>query len=542
MDKVKKVFKNPTIYLLIIILIIQLISIIIVDSKKESFHIDEIYSYILSNSYDTDRISNDPNAWGEWLEGEYFEKFVSVQDDETFSYDKVNSNNSADAHPPLYYFLLHTICSLFPNTFTKWFGLGLNCILFIGIQIMLFVLVKNITKSDFCGVASVAFYGGMFAALDMLIFIRMYTILTFFAILLTYLHYQLYMKQDNKVLYILCGIITFLGIYTQYYFAFYACALAIVMCIIFLKNKKYKKLIAYAVLMLLAVVMVFVVYPAAIAQITGSETNNVGKEVAGNILNFSRLPSSIVSLSSQIIKGIFKNFYNTIWISSLVTLLTLIIAKLLKNKNNKTEENIKISRLLIIIPIIIAFIVVIVSHISGKFTYLRYVYYIYPLISLFVILFIKYIARKINLNLKVITVGITCIGLIGSVTFATMNTSTYLFREKNQINKEIEMICNDKPLILMNNGKTYHPTGNLEILLNSSKVYLYDVNKEKNVDNVLKQVNIENGVVIIVLTDKYWSDGYDGDALMKKVVEDSKKLTTYEEVGICEFSNIYIAK
>ena len=536
MNMLKKGLKNPTIYLLIIVLIIQLISIISVDFRKESFHIDEIYSYILSNSYDTDRIANDPNAWGQWLEGEYFKKFVSVQDNETFAYGKVNRNNSADAHPPLYYFLLHTICSILPNTFTKWIGLGINCVFFIGIQILLFILMKKISKSNLCGITCVAIYGGMFAALDMLIFIRMYTLLTFFAILLTYLHYQLYIEQDKKILYVLCGVITFLGIYTQYYFAFYACSLAIVMCTIFLKNKKYKKLITYSTLMLLAVIMVFVVYPAAITQITGSETNNVGKEVAGNIFNFSTLPVSIFNLLLQIIKGIFLNFYKIMWLLTLCIVLTIIISGLL-NKKNVKDVSIK-KELLIIIPTIIALIVVTVSHVSGKFIYLRYVYYIYPLISIFIVLCITYIAKKLELNLKVITVGFSCIGLIGTIIFATMNTSTYLFREKNHIKE----ICYDRPLILMNNGETYHPTSNFEILLNSSQVYLYDVNKQEDIDEILSHVNIEKGIIIIVLTDKYWSNGYDGDALLEKIVENSSTLTIYEGIGFCEFSNVYIAK
>ena len=58
----------------------------------------------------------------------------------------------------------------------------------------------------------------------------------------------------------------------------------------------------------------------------------------------------------------------------------------------------------------------------------------------------------------------------------------------------------------------------------------------------MKKVDTKKGVVIIVLTDKYWSEGYDGEKLMKTIIKKSKKLKKYEEIGICEFSNIYIAR
>lgn len=36
-----------------------------------------------------------------------------------------------DVHPPFYYLLLHTVCSLFPGRFSKWSGIGLNIVLFV---------------------------------------------------------------------------------------------------------------------------------------------------------------------------------------------------------------------------------------------------------------------------------------------------------------------------------------------------------------------------------------------------------------------------
>lgn len=88
-----------------IILIIQLIVCIEIVNTKSEFHIDEIYSYILSNSYSADKISDADWMWGKWISGNEFDDFITVQGDEKFSFEKVYMNNSKDCHPPLYYWL-----------------------------------------------------------------------------------------------------------------------------------------------------------------------------------------------------------------------------------------------------------------------------------------------------------------------------------------------------------------------------------------------------------------------------------------------------
>ena len=71
-----------------IILIIQLIVCIEIVNTKSEFHIDEIYSYILSNSYSADKISDADWMWGKWISGNEFDDFITVQGDEKFSIEK----------------------------------------------------------------------------------------------------------------------------------------------------------------------------------------------------------------------------------------------------------------------------------------------------------------------------------------------------------------------------------------------------------------------------------------------------------------------
>jgi len=154
--------------ILVFIILIQIAALVVVGMQKNGYHNDEIFTYILSNSYDADRISHDRKVMDSWNEGSYLDKYVVVDENERFAYGAVKHNNSQDAHPPLYYYLIHTISSFVPGVYSKWIGLGLNFFLFAGIQSVLYFLVRDITGKKIYGVAAVALNGGLAATMDMM--------------------------------------------------------------------------------------------------------------------------------------------------------------------------------------------------------------------------------------------------------------------------------------------------------------------------------------------------------------------------------------
>ena len=116
-------------HVLVFIIVVQALLLIWAGTKKRELFIDEVYSYVLSNSYDFDMISNADYMWGEWVNTDDFMEFITVQPGEEWSLEKVYYNNTTDCHPPLYYWILHSVCSFFPNQFNFWFGLAINLIL-----------------------------------------------------------------------------------------------------------------------------------------------------------------------------------------------------------------------------------------------------------------------------------------------------------------------------------------------------------------------------------------------------------------------------
>lgn len=254
--------------------------------KKKDYHSDELFSYGLANSYYQPFINANDHEGIEqinnhkWLSGEVINDYLSVEKEHRFAYDSVYYNNSKDVHPPFYYMVLHTICSFFPEIFTEWFGFGLNLVLFLLSQILIYLIMRKITKSSVLSLAAVVLYGFNQGGIDTYIFVRMYAMCTFFLLLCIYLHIRLFYGEGNKYkLFILLAFTTFLGGMTHYYYLIAAGVISACFCIWYLTKKQYRFLVLYAVIMLAAAGMVIAAYPFVLTQLLRFEGN---RDVASN--------------------------------------------------------------------------------------------------------------------------------------------------------------------------------------------------------------------------------------------------------------------
>ena len=66
------------------IIALQAVLLVFTIRQKQEFHIDEIYSFILSNSYDTNSFNNADWMWGTWVDQTDFDEFATVQQGEQF--------------------------------------------------------------------------------------------------------------------------------------------------------------------------------------------------------------------------------------------------------------------------------------------------------------------------------------------------------------------------------------------------------------------------------------------------------------------------
>ncbi|MBQ8133307.1 MAG: hypothetical protein IJ192_02680 [Clostridia bacterium] len=274
-EKIRKIIRLkylPAI-LLAFVVILQLANITntIVDQKK-GYHSDEIFSYGLANGFYEPFIHADyiyqaeyKNV-DEWVSGDVLRHYITVQPGEQFRYDSVWYNQSQDRHPPLFYTVLHTICSFFPDTFSPVFGYIINYICFVVMQIFLYKLARNMLKSKYLAVLVCALWGFSAGAIDLTIFIRMYCMVTMWTVIFMYLHSELYRRKDpvGVKMYISLAVVTACGALTQYLFFFVAFVTAVFFCIYYLAKKQMKSFLKYGFSVLGGVVLEIIVFPYTI--------------------------------------------------------------------------------------------------------------------------------------------------------------------------------------------------------------------------------------------------------------------------------------
>ena len=108
-----KKFSRWVIPILIVILLLQTFFMVYFGMKKEGFHDDEMATYTLSN-YKDGFIIRSKNLITQWVDGDVLFDVLTVSEEESFSYKAVYENQERDVHPPLYYYIIHTISSLLP--------------------------------------------------------------------------------------------------------------------------------------------------------------------------------------------------------------------------------------------------------------------------------------------------------------------------------------------------------------------------------------------------------------------------------------------
>lgn len=140
---VKKIPKSAILYLILAIFMILAVSM------KVNYYIDEIYTYGLSN-YNGNGINMEIEYDKTYTPGTaVYDDYMKVQNGQRFDYVNVWRNQTNDVHPPLYYALIHTICSVFPNKFSKWFAAGINIIFVLLTLYMVRKIISLFTDNKF---------------------------------------------------------------------------------------------------------------------------------------------------------------------------------------------------------------------------------------------------------------------------------------------------------------------------------------------------------------------------------------------------------
>ena len=509
----------------IAILVISSIVMFFFMSKKEGWHCDEIFSYGSSNCY----FENTLHPYGEkdsiriFLENDVFngsfsdgiknlkyyyidhsderhEKMDELMANETpiwrtredaedyvkagenrFNYISVYYNQLKDVHPPLFYMLVHTLSSIFNNTFSKYIIFFVSLPFFLATCYFLRKIFIVIDRKEIA-LIGVGLYAFSMGAISTMMFQRMYMMLTFFTTVYLYIH-LLIRKNDydttKKTRLALFGV-TVLGFLTQYYFCVYAVFIALVMTVLFIKKKKYKELFRYIRTLVISAFVGLLIFPFAIQHIFFSyrgvsSFGNTGYldrlfEFGKNIVeafgcnNMIALAMIILAIFSNALKR-KKNIDILVIIAVPVVLYVLVISKI--------APYLEIRYIMNILPIIAMMMVMLISGIfENKFYNTLLAFVLVTLITIYSFIFIKPMflyegyQEYIDISEKysedsVVFVGYTFFNHIQSVPeFMNYKQTLMLSKDQLDLTKDDEVLESSNEFILIVNKYL----GNEEVL------------------------------------------------------------------------------
>lgn len=312
--------------ILFLLFFLSLMTMLYFGSRKEGYHVDEVYSYGLANSEylpfmhfgshdynvkdwmieygagesfrdlfgnlwkDFQILKDNDFQWREsviyrdyltaqansadtrssaWLPGQAYQDYIAVSESNTFNYASVYYNQRGDVHPPLYYMILHTVSSFFQGVFSPWFGLGINIVFMLLMLVVLYHLTRAYLGGETVGLVTVAATGLSCGMMTTTVFLRMYALMTLMVVVCCAVHLKIFsegflLKGKNAVLLVLAVLG---GYMTHYYFVLYAIGIAAVFVVLMAMGRRWRSLLKYILLLASAAVIGLCVWPFSIKHV-----------------------------------------------------------------------------------------------------------------------------------------------------------------------------------------------------------------------------------------------------------------------------------
>ena len=404
--------------ILLFVILVQLLLCLWMGHQKRGFCCDEIYSYGLANSEDYSFIDyNTSKEYGVdsagWVDADYFKNYVEANNG--FSLSAPIQNQINDVHPPFYYILLHAVCALFPNTFSKWTGIGLNLGIMLLVDILLYEIALYFFEDDKKkAVLSMIMWGFSAAGISNILFIRMYMLLT--AEILIYVAIHIYIEKSSRKfslwkLCLLCGSIIMGGL-THYYFYPFAFFFSAPICLYLLCRRRFIDSIKYGGSLLLGFAINLLVFPATLYHVFGGYRgeqviNNLNGRDENVFLNYylewinnsifgGLLKVFFLLLALVIIYKICSKYFYVQMYASSDAAFEINLGRTKEKFKLNFEYKIKIRKATLIYlftsaaMVGFAFVAIVGSQIESN----RYIYPIYPIIAMWIVTALCYMIKR----------------------------------------------------------------------------------------------------------------------------------------------------
>lgn len=302
--------------------------------------------------------------------------------------------DTVDSHPPLYYLLIHTLCSAFINMPLRDVGLLINYVCLILTCLFIYKIAKKHADGLFAIIATL-FYGLSLDFINNATYIRNYAMLTMWVALLMYLNYDLIDKNGllNKKRMVQVVVVEILAMLTQFFAAFFIIPMFVFTLV---RIRAHGALVKkYVHEQVLTGVIYLLIWPISVAQVLFDES---AAEVRGSIFSFQLL-GKIKGFANLMRNSLFTGSYLVMLVAMIIFVAAFVLFYKGRVKGKKfsealSDEKIEYAALLFIPTAFFYLIAVIASPWAAD----RYVMAAVPEISLIVLLSVRYLVMRLIKN------------------------------------------------------------------------------------------------------------------------------------------------
>lgn len=475
------------------IVLVQTVVYTVAGMNKAYLHMDEAYSYGLAN-YAQIEIQDNADFYDQWHGGEYYEDYLAVNAEERGNLTPVYENQKNDVHPPLFYLLLRLGMEMVPGHFNAWVGLTLNILIFAINTVFVYLIIEKLMCGQKASFVKTVVLTAMLvlsvAAVDTVMYIRMYCLLTLLVTITVYLHMKL--LEKTKVDYGWCGLIALvalLGVLTQYYYLFFLVGLYTFMSVRYIKQKRWQEWVGYTVSLVGAGIVSLVIWPYSLQHMFFGYR---GQGAMSNLTN----PAAMIMHIGIYLWLVSQNALNGLLPVIIIAVVVLCVRGMRRQRKLTLTRNEQQILPMIFYPTLVYFLL---AAVMSPYQDVRYVMPICGMAGLLVLYGFYKIVNVTWQGERQKWILIGCIVVFGATPIATQNYPEMMYLNRTEIVAQLEEKTDLPTVYVFNSGDNRF----LDDILLFSKMKQSYIAKDvvitpEKVRQILQGKNTMEGLVIFI--------------------------------------------
>jgi len=455
-------------------------------TQKNGFMMDEMYSLMDIRGGGLIRAHFTEGFLNTWHDASELESTIVLPEENAFSYTIRHTTN-------LFFLLLHTAYSFQPGVFSIWPAMVLNIITYIGALIVIYKLSMYFINDRYLALLPSFIWGISSAAINLVVFIRFYMMLTFLCLVLTYLIF-IAIKNGFKKWWHIAAIlvIAIIGTFMHQYFFVYAFFISALVCVYLLSIRAFKQLLKF-----LSPILIGIMANQIILQISLLRRLTYGRQgpaaiqslLHGNTGYWDRIDRYL----DIICRAIFGDI-NQYIIFAVCVILIVIIVVAYTSSGEKLHELAKKQKtaLWMIMGGSSVFCLMMIARIAPEQTY-RYISYITPFT---VILFVSLLVHALRaIGFKSIITVFAIITIPYSVLLMCNIYDVFIYKDQYSTDKELSQYY-DRPVVSINNIPQDIATNYYRFFKFENQI-LFTTTDSMDID-LIKEVPFDRGLILLL--------------------------------------------